>query len=501
MKSNVIRHDRFWAWISQDDRLQQSGEYTYGRDIDIRQWQFLELAKKPDNLYWASENWSIICGLYDTTSAKFWYGCSDGKLRYSTDNTSFTVAYTTSPARNILNIRIMNSTLYFWTNKYMYYNTTYDDGSSWTEVTTWMNDSNYRQVIHYSKDLLYFINGNVISYVDDATPWTVTDYGSFSSGGGAFAGRDPLVWITEHANSFWAYDSAGRMYVIDQWIQAVTSVKNFKEPIIGVYNNSDFDLVITASGTYYKAAYLNGGVWPNSHTLLRRYIDSEYTKLSIDGSLSTDGIRFNFTVGSCSDNSFVENSTVVYFKAREWDEDVIYSYGRINNALPQSLSILSSKREDGSSWGTISAMITSSWFLYVCWNDWVTRYVERIFLEDTANTINYQSSWFIVTRVDAGGIYEKPKQAGKLTIGADIPDWTSIKIYYSMDGSTFTLLGTEIWFDEIQGGTWTATLIQRTIPSQSFNEIAIKIELLTTDSTISPRLFSLEYTPSIVKLN
>lgn len=50
------------------------------------------------------------------------------------------------------------------------------------------------------------------------------------------------------------------MYVIDQSIQSVTSVKNFKEPIIGVYNNSDFDIVLTESGTYYKAAYMNGGV-------------------------------------------------------------------------------------------------------------------------------------------------------------------------------------------------------------------------------------------------
>lgn len=48
------------------------------------------------------------------------------------------------------------------------------------------------------------------------------------------------------------------MYVIDQSIQGVSSVKNFKERILGVYNNSDFDLVITQSGTYYKAAYLNG---------------------------------------------------------------------------------------------------------------------------------------------------------------------------------------------------------------------------------------------------
>lgn len=309
------------------------------------------------------------------------------------------------------------------------------------------------------------------------------------------------MWLTEHANSFWAYDSSGRMYVIDQWIQSVTSVKNFKEAIIWVYNKTDYDLVFTRSGLYYKAAYMNWGVWPNSHQLLRRYVYSEYVYNVVWGTIPSDGIRFNFSIKSGADASFAENNTIVYFIANEGNDDVIYSYGQKNNSLPESLSILSSKRESWTDWGTITAIFVLEGYLYVYGNVGVTRYVEKISLEDNISGNKYQNSGYIITRVDSLWLYEQPKKAERLVVWANIPDWTSIKIYYSMDGGNFTLLWTEIWTEEIQWGAWTATLIQRTIPSQSFNELAIKVELLTNDETVSPRLFSLQYSPTLSKIN
>lgn len=501
MKSNAIRHDKFYAWISQDDRLQAVGEFTYWRDLNIRQWQFVELEKKPDNLTAVSESWSVNCVAYDSANEKFWYGCNDGNLRSSTDNVNYTIEKATGSA--ITNILIASASgwpiMFFWNSTSMVYNVIFNDSSAWTTVS--INESLYRQVIHYSKTFIYFTNWNTIGQVDIDTPWTVNAYGSFNSGGWAFESRDTLIGLTEHANSFWAYDSGGRMYVIDQWIQWVTAVKNFKEVIIGVYNHTDYDLVVTRSGEYYKAMYINWGVWPNSQQLLRRYIYSQYVYNVVNGTIPSDGIRFNFSIKSGQDASFAENNTIVYFIANEGNDDVVYSYGNKNNSLPESLSIISSKREDGTEWGIISAIFVLSGYLYVHGNVWNTRYVEKISLEDNISGNMYQSSGYIVTRVDNLWIYEDPKQAGKLTIGADIPDWTSIKIYYSMDEGSFTLLWTEIWFDEIQGGTWTATLIQRTIPSQTFNELAIKIELLTSDETITPRVFSLQYAPTISKIN
>ena len=90
-KQPNIRHDRFWAGISQDDRLQQDGEYTYGRDINIRQGQFIELEKNTDTVYAASESFSINCQAYNT---KYFLGGSDGHIYTSTDLTSFTDVYT-----------------------------------------------------------------------------------------------------------------------------------------------------------------------------------------------------------------------------------------------------------------------------------------------------------------------------------------------------------------------------------------------------------------------
>lgn len=511
MKSNTVRYDRFWSGISQDDRLQADGEYTYGRDIDIRQGQFLQLEKKPSILRNVSDTLQINC---QVKRGGFYYvGCADGTIRKTADfsdiETAGTIVYTVSPNQPILGMIDMTLsggtfTLFFFTETYMYYRTTFYDGAAWTagnthqvSTTGWPS----RQIVKYSYSIFFFTDGKKISYVDCNIPWTVNNYGSFTSGGGAFEARNWLTWLTIHWNSFWAYDSQGIEYVIDQSIQSVVATKDFKEPIIWVYNNSDYDIVFTASGTYYKAIYKNGGVWPWSHQLMRRYMYSPYTYLAVGGTTPTDGIRFNFWVTSALDFSFIENSGIVYMISNEWWDDVIYSYGNKNNTLPSSMSIFSSKRNDGNSWGQITAMWIESGYLYVAWVSGVTMYVEKIFLEDAGTGVIYQSSGYIISRVDALGIYEKPKTANKLLIGANIPVWTSIKIYYSMDEWDFTLLWTEIWPSEIQWGTWTATLIQRTIPSQSFNELAIKMELLTSDESVTPSLFSLEYSPLIAKIN
>ncbi len=507
--TNTLRYDNFWAGISQDDRLQSKGEYTYGRDIDIRQWQFVQLEKCPINLYSASESWSIVSQFYGADS-KYYLGCSDGIIRRTTDFSSYESLYTLPSSESVLNIIGTDiagvRTLFFWTENYMYYRTTYTDGAAWVtaantiQVTSQIDASLYRQVIHYASKLIYFTNGKTIAQLDVTTPGTVVKYGSFTSGWGAFEARGYIVGISEHANSFWVYDVEWRMYVIDQSIQAVSSVKNFKEPIIGVYNNSDFDMVITQSWPYYKAAYLNGGVWPNSHTLLRRYMYSQYGYTAVGGTLPQDGIRFNFTMKASVDASFCENNTIIYFTANEGWQDVIYSYGRKNNSLPASLSIISSKNSSAATWGTISAIFVKSSYLYVVGNSGVTRYVERIPIEDVNTGATYQASGYLITRVDTLGIFEQPKKAWPLRLGAYIPTWTAINISYSMDERAFILIDS-IWPTEILGWTTIASLISRNVPSVPYNELAIKLELVTTNSSVTPRLFSLEYLPQTALSN
>lgn len=46
------------------------------------------------------------------------------------------------------------------------------------------------------------------------------------------------------------------------------------------------------------------------------------------------------------------------------------------------MSIISSKRDDGTSWGTISAIWVDDSYLYIAGNSGVTRYVEKIPVED-----------------------------------------------------------------------------------------------------------------------
>lgn len=501
--SSPIRYDKFWAGISQDDRLVREGEYLYGRDIAIRNGQFLELEKKPDSLTAVSEPWSINCSFYN---GKWFLWCSDGHIRTTTDFVTYTDVYTLPDTWVPFAMIWAGTNLFIWVQWYMYYRTNYTDWNPWVTSTNAfqvaIENSPNRQVIHYSSKLVFFTNGTKIGYVSTDAPWTVVDYGSFTSGGWAFQARSELVWLTEHANSFWAYDASGRMYVIDQSIQAVTSVKNFKEPIIGVYNNSDYDIVITQSWVFYKAMYLNGWVWPNSHELFRRYVYSTYVYNVLNGNTVWDGFRFNFVIKESKDFSFSENNTIVYFVANEWGEDVVYSFGQKNGSLPRSLSIVSSKREDGSSYWTISAIWTYASNLYIAWNDGVTRYVEALPIEDQFTGAEYQPEWYIVTRADSAWVYEKTKKIVSMLEGSDIPAWTTTEISYSINEWDFTPLTTinsswVLWWTNTDIGK----IIQRAIPQNPFNEIAFKIKLTTTNSSISPRLFSLETLVNLDRYN
>ena len=134
MKSNAVRYDKFWSGISQDDRLQQDGEYTYGQDIDIRQGQFLQLEKKPEILRNVSDSLQILCKV---KRGSFYYvGCSDGTIRKTTNfsdiETAGTIVYTVSGNEDILGMIDMQLTagtftLFFFTETYMYYRTTFTD--------------------------------------------------------------------------------------------------------------------------------------------------------------------------------------------------------------------------------------------------------------------------------------------------------------------------------------------------------------------------------------
>lgn len=497
----MVRFDTFCAGISQDDRIQAKWEYLYGRDVAIRNGQFLELEKKPAALTAVSESWSVVSQY--KIGATFYIWCSDGVIRSTLDFNTYTDLYNASPSESVLAMMASDTTLYWWTLEHMYYRTTFTDGLAWDVTNTFqvgspdIQRSEYRQVIRYSNKLVFFTNGNFISYVNKDTAGTVTNYGTFTSGGGAFQSRATLTGLTEHANSFWAYDGDGKMYVVDQGTQWVVAIKNFKEPIMGVYNNTDFDMVFTASGDYYKACYLNGWVWPNSHTLLRRYMYSQYMYEAVGGNDVYDGIRFNFIMKASADNSFCENGTLMYFIANEWGQDVIYSYGQKNNSLPKGLSIITSKRNDGSDYGTISAIFSYNWYLYIAGNTGVTRYVEKMPLEDAVIDAEYQSSWYVVLRAEALGEYEKPKKAKTELVWAYIPTWTTIGLSYSINEGVFTEVDSISPSDVLWGTNLIAKLIQRGMPMTQFNEMAIKVTLSTTDPSVTPKLFSIEYEPEI----
>lgn len=68
--------------MSQDDRIQSGGEYTYGQNINIRKGKWIELSRKPEAL---STGTTASAGTSITANFDDYYGTNNGKILNSTD--------------------------------------------------------------------------------------------------------------------------------------------------------------------------------------------------------------------------------------------------------------------------------------------------------------------------------------------------------------------------------------------------------------------------------
>jgi hypothetical protein len=129
------------------------------------------------------------------------------------------------------------------------------------------------------------------------------------------------------------------------------------------------------------------------------------------------------------------------------------------------------------------------WYLYVSYFDTENR-IDRIRIYDTGEENLYPNEWYVITKVDDFGQYEVPKIIKQVMVWADIPAWTSIKLEYSINEWEFVEYRTITNTDAI----WTnGKKFEFSEPIDMFNEIAWKITLITTDETLTPKLYSFSH--------
>lgn len=492
----MVRYDKFYWGIAQDDRIQTVGEYTYGQNINIRRGKWVELSKRFANVT------SVFSGTYITAihyqvgnNDILWIGTSDGDVSYSNDwGATFSTVFTAWDNEEIWAMEEMNWALYWWTDDEMYVRTNYTDGNAWTlwgnvtDVNT--NPADYRQVIVVGNDAIFFSDGNEIKKVLSSSPTSITDYGEMLSQ--TFRVQGTIVWITLHGNSLWCYTDSGKMYALDNQSEEVIGFKDFREKVIAVRNMGGNDLVVTTNedGLYTRSWYTNTGVSPESTQLIRRSIYSP----TIAETLALGGYKFTFErFNDWIDNLFAEHNGITYYV---WDDGgdghIIYSIGKNNNILPDAISIPFDEYRDYDelTWGDIRCIWENKGYLYVAGNRWSDGYIARVKLFDTPTENIYKNSWYIITKLDDFWQYEIPKTIKQVLVWADIPTWTSIKLEYSINDWEFVEYKTLTNSDAI----WTnGKKFELSAPIEMFNEISWKITLQTTDETITPKLYSLSH--------
>jgi hypothetical protein len=492
----MVRYDKFYGGIAQDDRIQSVWEYIYGQNINIRRGKWIELMRKPELV---SDAWSggyVSAVFIDTLdNDKLWVGDSTWDISYSDDNgVTYNTVFIGWVSDNVLAIQVFSDDFIYWIDNKMYVRTNFRDWNPWvlwgnvTEVST--NASDYRQTILVGDDAILFTNGKQIGKIVSSSPTTINNIGDIFSQ--TFSASTDLVGLTLHGNSIWAYEKTGKMYALDNQSEDVIWFKDFKEEILAVRNVGGYDLVVTTSWAwlYARSWFANTGVSPESTQLIRRYVLSP----TIEQQLTLWGYKFTFErFNNGLDYCFAELDGITYWIGDDGgDWHIIYSYWSNNNILPESTSIICDEYRgyDWLTWGSIQCLWSYDGYLYIAGNRWTAGYVAKIKLFDAPSGNLYKEDGYIITKVDDFWQYEIPKTIKQVMVGADIPTWTSLQLDYSINEWPFVAYKTITNTDAL----WTnGKKFEFSTPIEMFNEISWRIKLITTDETLTPKLYSFSH--------
>lgn len=488
----MVRYDKFYWGIAQDDRMQAVGQYTYSNNINIRKGKWIELENAAE-VVWASALFSA--GIWITScfvkSTSVWYaGTNNGYIMYTSNGGStFTTLLNTWFATPIIDIVELKDNLYFFSELKSFVRTTYTDLAAWVmwgNVTTLatLTTTSDRQSVVVGNNIIFYIEGKSVNKCTSLTPTATAVYGSTFSV--PFSVQNKVVWLTMHWNTLWLYEESGKMYCLDNTSEETIGFKDFKETIVAVRNLWGYDVVVTKSvyNDYVRSWVMNTGVSPESSQLIRRYRYSDTVRQSSPSALW--GHRFWFDKKGATDFTFADSEWLLYWCAKDQWTPLIYSFWKTDNVLPESASIVSTFGVTNALWDDIKAIWIANGYMMISQVTSNLNYVRKIKLFDTSTTV-YPSSGYLITKVDDFWLYEVPKTISQVMLWADIPTWTSVKLEYSINEGEFVEYRTITNLDAI----WTnGKKFEFSEPIEMFNEISWRIALITANSGLTPKIYS-----------
>jgi len=470
----MVRYDKFFWGIAQDDRLQSVGQYTYGEALNTRNGKYVELEKKVETVA-ITAMWSnnyFTCNFEN-------YFCDTLWRLWEYDGSTMTELADAWEADiwDIVKFNDWDFYLFALNEFFIYDGSTPSIGG--TSVS--LNSTFKRHPIVVWDDALFFINWKQIGKILITAPTTVVQF--WSAFTKPFETEWNIVGLTYHANSLWCYDEYGKMYVLDCQSEEVISFKNFFETIEYVHDSNQwYDIILFSEGNI-QTIEMNYWVAPDSNKTLRKRYFSKIMRENYSGTNSW--FIFNRGTSGQSGNLAITTGGTTYWMSDEQSEQVLYSYGSEKNVIPPSVTIMTT-----GDLGLLRSVMKYNESIFLSANvSWGSARLYKIDLGSDA-TFAYQLSGFLITKIDDFWQYEIPKTIRQVMLGADIPTWTSIKLEYSINEGEFVEYKTITKTDAI----WTnGKKFEFSTPIEMFNEISWRITLTTNNEAVTPRLYSFSH--------
>lgn len=454
--------------IAQFDTLMWSRQFAYGENIEVQDPDYMRLSQKPTN-YIATGTNMASCYIQG------YYGCENGTFY----NQSWVLQHTTTSGNDILWGWVVSSYIYFvhlvWSSYKLGRVSTSDASSnpgdrsaggtydeSWYSLN---NSSSWHHPFYIDGSVVYFANGDDIMKLEG---WVVSSEIGFP---------DVVKWLVFQGDYLYVFTEDGYMHLWDLFSSraSVSRPLNIYPRYVGT--DDVYNYVVGGKNATQTALYVQ--TWYEKQ-VLARHNPGEFTE---------NKWRFNFGKidWPIEKSNFAIKAQEGFVYLTDWGK--LFRYGTSVSTLNPAMSIIASKNSSGDNISEIWMLDiwSASWRLYFsrkdesgnCW-------VDYILVADNDPTSFSSSGFFYTMRYTLGWpLFTVPK----FDLRADIPSWTTIVVSASVNNAAYTQL---IELDS----TYTNRQFNYTTPIQG-NEIQFKIELTTTDSSVTPKLFSFNFDPEL----
>lgn len=422
----------FINWQSDDDYEVSRWQFVFSENVDVKQtWFRYWLTPKPVKINFVNAQINWFIWLESTAWNKKLYYFWDAWKVFNDSSTDNTSEFTTTWWYSVLNAFEFGAYVYFVSSNSttckIYRDTkanliaeTYawaDFTPTWDAIPApWFSNCNW---VVYSDSLILWI-GKYVYEIDSSWVWT-----------NIFIAPDDIMWITTVADLLKIYLRNGSVYYINPADATFPEYRPLWIKIRNVVSINGIDYILWWTWTSDSELYRMNWYTPEIMRRAKRSIFTYPMWIAWD-KWEFQKNNFRPYMAQVQDDLLLVDNWVHY--------DRITHYGNVNDIFPRVFSNIIATNSQWRNSRVITAMYYWDSKIYYYYNDLTTSWVDSVSITSWSP---YQTNWFIFTEVFDAWIRSKKKKNLEIVFKCDnISTWNEAILSYTLDGSTYTTIGT-----------------------------------------------------------